>query len=150
MKRVLCLLISLLVILSSGPMASFAEEAIGENKDKHETYIPIAMASDENYIYPTIVAMTSVLENRKPNTKIDFYIMLSGDVAQEYKDKILNLQKKYSNCEITLIDMKDKMKEFYTSRHIKTAAYYRLMLPSLLPHLDKVLYLDVWRDTTRR
>lgn len=104
--------------------------------------ISIAMATDSNYVYPTIVSMTSILENKNLDTKIDFYLMLSGDFEQGLKDKILHLQERYSNCTITLIDMKDKMSSLYMSRHLATATYYRLMLPSLLPDLDKILYLD--------
>ena len=104
--------------------------------------ISIAMASDSNYIYPTIVSMTSILENKRSDTKIDFYLMLSGDLEQSLKNKILHLQEKYSNCTITLIDMKDKLSSLYKSRHLSTATYYRLILPSLLPQLDKILYLD--------
>ena len=110
--------------------------------DINNNPISIAMASDRNYAYPTIVAMTSILENKDLDTKIDFYIMLSGDFEQSIKDDILSLQNKYSNCNITLIDMKDKLSSFYTSEHMTTAVYYRLLLPELLPNLDRILYLD--------
>ena len=112
-----------------------------ENRNK-PGLINIAMASDNNYTYPLIVAMTSLVENKNADTKIDFYIMISGDFLPENKAKIMSFQNKYNNCTITLIDMKDKLNDIYTSRHITEASYYRLMLPFLLPNLDKVLYLD--------
>ena len=52
------------------------------------------MAADDNYIYPTIVAMVSILENKKPNTYVKFYIMLSGAVSEENKNNITKLQSK--------------------------------------------------------
>lgn len=100
------------------------------------------MATDNNYVYPTIVAMTSILENKNPETKIDFYIMLSGDFDKSSRDKIEFLKNKYE-CSISFIDMKDKLKDLFIDRHITTATYYRLLLPDLLPNLDKVLYMDV-------
>lgn len=111
-------------------------------KSFHDGPINIAIASDNNYTYPLIVTMTSILESKNRNTKIDFYIMLSGDFKDENKAKIMSLKNKYRNCNINLIDMQNKSKEAYTSRHIKSAAYYRLILGSLLPQLDKILYLD--------
>lgn len=104
--------------------------------------ISIAMSSDQNYTYPTIVTMTSILENKNPDTKINFYIMLSGDFEQKFKDEIMSLKNRYPDCEITLIDMKDRLLNFYLSGHITAAAYFRLLLPELLPDIDKILYLD--------
>lgn len=115
---------------------------IKDNK-KSENVIPIAMATDNNYAYPTIVAMTSILKNRNNKTHINFYIMLSGDFDQSLKDKIESLKNKYKKCSVSFIDMEDKLKDLYTSGYIKTASYYRLLLPNLLPDLDKILYMDV-------
>ena len=37
--------------------------------------IPIAMALDDGYLYPTIVAITSMMENKSSNTIYRYYIM---------------------------------------------------------------------------
>ena len=105
--------------------------------------IPIAMATDNNYAYPTIVAMTSILENKNPKAKIDFYIMLSGNFDKSLKDKIESLEKKYGKCSINFIDMKEDLKDLHVSERFPTAIYYRFRLPDLLPNLDKILYMDV-------
>lgn len=43
--------------------------------------IPIAMATDNNYVYPTIVAMTSMLENkkRKHMSRFSYYDFWKGE-----------------------------------------------------------------------
>lgn len=92
-----------------------------DNIEEEKIPISIAMSSDNNYAYPMIVSMTSILENKNPNTKIDFYLMLSGDFDDSMKNKILSLQEKYNNCSVTTIDMKDSMSQFLVSRHLKTA-----------------------------
>ena len=58
-----------------------------------EVTIPIAMAPDNNYVYPTIVAMTSILENKNDSTHIDFNILVSDDVTDENKDRLRLLGK---------------------------------------------------------
>lgn len=138
MKKRLLAIICAVAVMFSG-VANFTYRRTHADESQ---VIPIAMAADNNYTYPLIVAMTSILENKNPDTKIDFYVMLSGDFLDENKAKIMSLQNKYDHCRITLIDMKDKAKNMHTSRHITEASYYRLMLPSILPELDKVLYLD--------
>lgn len=111
--------------------------------ENSENVVPTAMATDDNYILPTIVTITSIMENSKSTTKYDYYIMLSGEVSKENKQKLISIQEHYKNCSINLIDMKDAFKNAYISHHIKVPAYYRLSLPSLLPNIDKILYLDV-------
>ena len=56
-----------------------------ENQTKN--VIPIAMATDNNYVYPTLVSMTSMLENKNKDTRLEFHIMLSGKVTGENKEK---------------------------------------------------------------
>lgn len=108
-----------------------------------ENIIPIAMAADDNYTYPTLVAITSLMENSKKDTHYDIYIMTPGEFADENSQKLLNLQDKYDNrCKIKLIDMKDRYKDANDKGRITTPTYYRLSLSSLLPSLNKIIWLD--------
>lgn len=104
--------------------------------------IPIAMALDDGYLYPTIVAMTSIMENSNKNTECDFYIMHPADFKEENKEKLKTLSKKYSRCHVNLIDMGNQYKNANDKGHITTPAYYRLSLSELLPQLDKIIWLD--------
>lgn len=106
-----------------------------------EITIPIAMTPDNNYVYPTIVAMTSILENKNDSTHIDFNILISDDVTDENKNRLRSLGGMYKNSSVKLIEMKDTFKDSY-HRWLPVSAYYRLLLANLLPQYDKVLYLD--------
>ena len=111
--------------------------------DEIDSAIPVAMAADDNYTYPTLVAVTSLMENSKKDTHYDIYIMTPGEFAEENSQKLLNLQEKYDNrFKINLIDMKDRYKDANDRGHITTPAYYRLSLSSLLPDLNKIIWLD--------
>ena len=117
---------------------------INESFESDEiTTIPIAMATDKNYVLPTVVTMTSMLENAHPSTRYEFYILLSGDLEEKSRQRLLSVSENYNNCSVSLIDMKDRFSHVYTSRHITEATYYRLVLPSLLPNINKIIYLDV-------
>ncbi len=105
--------------------------------------IPIAMSLDDNYTYPTIVAMTSILENAKEETKYDFYMLVPGEFRKSNREKIMKLKDRYKNCEINIINMRKKFKELNSDYRITTPAYYRLALPMILPkQVEKIIYLD--------
>ena len=104
--------------------------------------IPIAFSLDNGYTYPTIVAMTSILENAFNRTKYDFYVLRSPNFLEENKNKIKNFEKKY-RCSINLINMTVQFKTAkLTKKRITRPAYYRLALPILLPNINKIIYLD--------
>ena len=104
--------------------------------------IPIAMALDNGYIYTTIVAITSMMENSNSNTHYDYYIMHPSEFSMENKKKIKSLEDKYNRCSIKFINMTDQYKSAKTVRYLTTPAYYRLSLSDLLPNIDKIIYLD--------
>ena len=130
------------LILVFGNIALAEDIATVPLKNSAKKAIPIAMATDNNYVYPTLVSMTSILENKNKDTKINFHIMISGKVTGENKERFKKLLKHYPDCSVNLIDMKDKFSKVQVGGHITTPTYYRLNLPSLLSKHDKVLYID--------
>lgn len=111
-------------------------------KQKATHNVPIAMALDENYVYPTVVSITSAMENSNYKANYDFYIMHTPNLSEESKKILKSLQDKYDNCSINLIDMQDKFSSAYTDSRITTSSYYRLMLSDLFPNLDKIIWID--------
>ena len=67
-----------------------------------DVIIPIAMALNEEYTYPTIVSMISILENANSNTKYEFYILHPSNFPIESKKTLKAFEKKYHKCSITL------------------------------------------------
>jgi len=109
-------------------------------KDRYKRYVPIAMALDDNVLYPTIVTMTSLVKSRNNNTVYDFYIMHPGYFTNESKSALQKFSKIH-DCRVQLIDMGDDFTE-YNPGPGKAVTYYRLKLPMLLPDVDKIIWLD--------
>lgn len=112
------------------------------DSEKIPKNIPIAMALDENYTYPTAVSMTSIMENSNSKVQYDFYIMHSPTLSTESKKILTSFEQKYKNCTVKLIDMESNFDSAHTDSRITTPAYYRLMLSDLLPNLDKIIWID--------
>lgn len=113
----------------------FKQEFLAKND------IAISYSTDNNYIYPLVVSMHSVMKNSKPSKLYNFTILVTNDVTDENKEKIYSLQKEYNNCKIQIINMGEKFANSQESVWSK-AMYYRLNLPELLPNVDKCIYLD--------
>ena len=62
--------------------------------------------------------------------------MLSGFGAQRIKEQ-------YPNCNITLRNVGDLFAGAYEIRGITNVTYYRLLIPTLIPEYDKIIYSDV-------
>lgn len=58
------------------------------------------MSFNNNYTYPIMVSISSILLNSKQNTFIHLHILIGNDVKKYNKEKILSLKKLKYNCKI--------------------------------------------------
>lgn len=102
--------------------------------------IPVVYASDENFLKQTYVSIYSVLANRKENYELKFYILVpEGCEKQKYNEhwEFLNYSIEYISISTNYFQNVKMLMQ-----HISKPTYYRLLIPMLLPELDKCVYLD--------
>ena len=104
--------------------------------------IPIVFCFDNNLIAPACVALSSLMMSAKEDTFYDIFILHSYKYPLKH-DEIDKLPVYYKNCRIHYRTVDSTFDEAFEIRGITTAAYYRLLIPELIPEYDKVLYSDV-------
>ncbi|MBQ2919427.1 MAG: glycosyltransferase family 8 protein [Bacteroidales bacterium] len=104
--------------------------------------VPIAFAFDSNLVFPASVCLSSLLKNANAETFYDIYILHSRDEDFE-RSELNRLPLFYANCRIQYRTVDGFFDSAYEIRGITTPAYYRLLIPELIPEYDKVIYSDV-------
>ena len=106
--------------------------------------INICFSSDNNYAKYMGTAICSILKNAGENDSYNFYI-LDGGISNETKEQISGLKtiKDFSIEYLTVNpdDFKSCPMTGYVN-YITLPTYYRFKIASLLPNVDKILYLD--------
>lgn len=104
--------------------------------------IPIVFAFDNRLIRPAAVAIFSLLTNAHQDTFYDIFILHSKKEKLD-KMEIAKVTCKFTNCRVSYRMVGDIFDNAFEIRQITTPAYYRLLIPELIPEYDKVLYSDV-------
>jgi len=137
----------------NGEKTEFGEDINKIDIIKGKLRIATSYATDNNYVYPTLVAMTSLVEKAGKYTYYDIYVMLHPEFKEEYKKILKSVEiKHYEHCSVIFINMGDKFKDQKTDKRISTPAYYRLELHNLLPNVNRIIWMDsdtmVFEDLT--
>jgi lipopolysaccharide biosynthesis glycosyltransferase len=103
--------------------------------------IPVALGTDGNYVYPTMVTETSILKSGDPNNFFDIYVMTPGNITPEEEEILTYPARRYSNCKVTIIDMNRAYSNSQVG-HLSPVMYYYTKLPSLLKQYDKCIFLE--------
>lgn len=105
--------------------------------------IEIVLCTDDNYVMPTSVLMNSIgITN--PDVEIHYYIITAGLSDSAKKALSRNPFGKKAGIDFYTVDREIlKGCPVRPGEHISIAAYFRFLLPTILPqNIDKVLYLD--------
>lgn len=106
--------------------------------------IHICLVSDNKYMIHTGVVIASVLSNSNPRDKYHFYILASG-ITKRNKNKLLKL-KKIRDFEILYPEINYERLEIFNkvkrSAWVPIDTFNRLLMPDLLPEVDKAIFLD--------
>lgn len=104
--------------------------------------IPVAMISDDNFIMPTCVAITSILLNKSTDTAYRFYIIMA-ECSDASKEKIMLLNDYDQDSQVEIINASlDKYRDIKQLAHISQACLLKFDICDLIPGYEKILYLD--------
>lgn len=101
----------------------------------------IACGGDDAYAMPTAVCIRSAIDALSGDRRLGVYILDSGISARNRKRIEASLPTDRVALEWLRTD-DGVLGGLPASGHVSTAAYSRLLLPRLLPDLDRILYLD--------
>lgn len=101
--------------------------------------IPVAFATDHNYVMPTCVALRSLIDNTVHRLKV---IIICHPNVNEDDRKFLSSHEVKGQVEVNLVTGGGSASYAYEIRGITVPAYYRLQIPWLFPEIDKIVYCD--------
>ena len=111
-----------------------------EIKDKNK--IRICYCIDSKVVYPTLVSMTSALENNNSEKNvIIFYLFIPHNFDKTKIEIFDSLKKKYL-VKIHYYMIPPRFNHLRKWTWGTGTIYYKLYIPLVLPHLQRILYLD--------
>ena len=104
--------------------------------------VPIVFTFDHNLIDPACVCVSSLLQSANEDTYYDIYIVHS-EKCDFSKSRLAEYPSIFKNCSVTFRVLSAEFVSAYEIRGITTTAYYRLLIPEIIPEYEKILYSDV-------
>ncbi|WP_303918208.1 glycosyltransferase family 8 protein [Treponema berlinense] len=107
--------------------------------------INVALCTDDNFIYPTLTTIDSVLKNNT-DQRFSIFIITAG-LSEQSRKTVENFSlNKQGQAEIKIITAEKKILSgcpIKQGDHVSLSSYLRILLPGLIPeNIKKVLYLD--------
>lgn len=109
-----------------------------------EKKIPLVFSTDENYIFPTGVVISSALQHAKSSTYYIIYIQTTEACKKKCEQLLSFLEVRYCNYEIIYLLVKEDLfiDNPISNPHVKMPTYYRLIIADQIPEWDRCICLD--------
>lgn len=105
--------------------------------------MPIVFSADDNYLPYLAVTLESMLANAAGDNFYDIFIFYDK-LSAEHRELLAEQAAKHPNAAITFFNVGRYINGeiLYSRAHYSKEMYYRLLIPDLLGHYEKALYLD--------
>lgn len=127
-------------ILNKEAYEKFIQYYVGTKQTMH-----IFFAMNDAYTQHLCVVIASILKNSTPLDDFHFYVLNKGDLSDANKNIIESL-KEIKDFEIEFIEVDfalfDECETSQYCDYITKETYFRYIIPTLKPNLEKSLYLD--------
>ena len=128
-------IIKYIVLISSIHILCFN---LSKNICENQNHIHIAMSLNDNYTYPIMVSITSILLNSNKNTFIQFHILKGNDVTIENQNKISSLKKLNYNTNFSFHNVGNIFNGWiHGKKKITVAGFYRSIAGELIFYSSK-------------
>jgi lipopolysaccharide biosynthesis glycosyltransferase len=101
----------------------------------------VVCALDNNYAMALSAMLRSLAANLHRGQRTDVYI-LSSDLTSYNKDKLRqSVATSHVRLEFIAVNA-SRVANLKLTRHVTHVTYYRILIPEILPHLSRAIYLD--------
>ena len=101
------------------------------------------MSLNDNYTYPIMVSITSIILNSNKSTFIQFHIFIGNDVKIKNQKKIISLKRLKHKIKFSFHNVGNTFKGWiHGKKKITVAGFYRTIAAELIKNVDKLIYLD--------
>lgn len=101
--------------------------------------VPVVIAFTPDYLVTAATFITSLLSSSNDDDRFHTICLLSESPTEEMKGHLMALD---DRVEFEFINAAGLLSDIYIDPVFTEAASYRLLLPTLLPAYDKVIYMD--------
>jgi len=103
--------------------------------------ITVVASSDQAYLPHLGALIVSVFENTNPDRYVDF-IVLDGGLTEAERRLVRKLANAREYASVSFIDMRSQHLNIPVHSYFARATYFRLSLPKILEHRERVIFLD--------
>jgi lipopolysaccharide biosynthesis glycosyltransferase len=112
-------------------------------KQNSQRRVNVAFCFDRNFLKPAAVAITSLVVNAH-KCCYNIYCVITQDVDLLDKNYINSIVRRFSPASnVHFIEEEGSFDLSKTTDRSSKAIYFRMLLPELLPDIDKIIYLDI-------